>query len=214
MPALTETVYATNGAGLEGPPSRIHASVMSQKGEPINGVVEEMSPVDLRLFLDQPLRMGMLVNVRLNPEGWNSHFETCGVVHRSELMGGGADIGIFLSEHLSEELVAACWLEMRRELRYPVIWSVWAKSEAQKKIVPATVLNYSYSGAQLRMAHAARPGETMTLMNDDPITTATVSWAAPLAGNDFMCGCEMAKSDGLKLALRIQMPSASRSRRG
>jgi len=188
------------------PPGRIHVSVSGHKGSTYSGVIEEMSPSDLRLFLDQPMRIGSLVTVRLSPEGWDAHFEAAGVVHRSELLGGGVDVGIFLSERLSEELIAACWLEMRRELRYPVIWSMWARSETHRKIIAATVMNYSYSGVQVRVPHAARSGEELTLLTDEPIAVATVRWIAPYNGNEFMCGCQLPKSDGLKLALRLQVP--------
>lgn len=188
------------------PPGRILVTVSGHKGAIYSGVIEEMSPTDLRLFLDQPLRIGSLVTVRLAPEGWDAHFEAAGVVHRSELLGGGLDIGIFLSERLSEELIAACWLEMRRELRYPVIWSMWARSESHRKIIAATVMNYSYSGLQLRIPHAAKPGEELTLLTDEPIATAIVRWTAPLNGNEYLCGCQLPKSDGLKVALRLQVP--------
>jgi hypothetical protein len=213
MPPFVAQTRSASALNSEATPGRIRASLTSPRGGEIRGVVEEMSPSDLRLFLDAPLQIGTLVNVRLTPEGWSSQFEACGVVHRSELLGGGADIGIFLSERLSDDLIAACWLEMRREVRYPVVWSVWARSEMHRKIIPATVLNYSYSGVQLRITHVARLGEQLTLMTDGPITTSTVRWAAAMSGSDLICGCEIPKSDGLKLSLRIQHPSPTRARR-
>jgi hypothetical protein len=187
------------------PPGRIHAVITDQRGVTARGVIEEMSPCDLRLFLEKPLKIGTLVNIRLSPEGWNCHFDCAGVVHRAEFLGGGSDVGIFLSQSLAEELVAACWLEMRRELRYPVIWSIWAKTEANKKILAATVLNYSFSGLQLRMPYAAKSGEKIDLLADELITTATVRWTAPYNGTEFVCGCQFDRGAGLKLALRVQL---------
>jgi hypothetical protein len=187
------------------PPGRIHAAITDQRGATARGVIEEMSPCDLRLFLEKPLKIGTLVNIRLSPEGWDCHFDAAGVVHRSELLGGGSDVGIFLSQPLAEELVAACWLEMRRELRYPVIWSIWAKSDAHKKIIAATVLNYSFSGLQLRMPYAAKAGEKIDLLSDELITTATVRWSAPFNGTEFVYGCQFDRGAGLKLALRVQL---------
>jgi hypothetical protein len=192
----------------DAPPGRIHALLTDHRGVTARGVIEEMSPCDLRLFLEKPFKIGSLVNIRLTPEGWNCHFDAAGVVHRAELLGGGSDIGIFLSESLAEEIVAACWLEMRRELRYPVIWSLWARSDANKKIIAATVLNYSYSGLQLRMPHAAKAGEKIELLTDEHITTATVRWTAPFNGTEFVCGCQFDRGAGLKLALRVQLRSA------
>jgi hypothetical protein len=172
----------------------------------VNGLIEEMSPTDLRMFTTRSLPIGMLVNVRLSPEGWSSHFEAAGVVHRSEPLGGGSDVGVFLGERLSEELVAACWLEMRRELRYPTVWSVWARSASQRKIMAATVLNYSFSGLQLRVPNPVSAGEELTLMSDQPLSTATVRWVAQTSSQEYMCGCQLPKSDGLKMALRLQLP--------
>ncbi len=170
-------------------------------------MIEEMSPIDLRIYSEDPLPIGSLVSVRLAPEGWDCQFEANGVVHRSEQLADGTDLGIFLAEPLPEELVSACWLEMRRELRYSVVWAAWARPESEKKIVAATILNYSYSGVQLRLPYAPKAGEQITLLTDTPIATATVRWAAPYGGNQYFCGCQMAKSDGLKLALRVQLSS-------
>lgn len=173
----------------------------------ISGAIEEMSPTDVRIYSDESLPIGALVSIRLAPEGWDCQFEANGVVHRSEQLADGTDIGIFLAEPLCEELVSACWLEMRRELRYAVVWAAWARAESQKKIVATTILNYSYSGVQLRLPYQPQPGEQITLLTDSPIATATVRWAAPYGSNQYFCGCQMAKTDGLKLALRVQLSS-------
>lgn len=188
---------------------RIRAHVVCSDLGAVAGTIEEMSPSDVRIYCDEALPIGSLVTIRLAPEGWDCQFESNGVVHRSEQMADGTDLGVFLSEPLSEELISACWLEMRRELRYAVVWAAWARPESQKKIVAATILNYSYSGVQLRLPYQPQPGEQITLLTDAPIATATVRWAAPYGPNQFFCGCQMAKSDGLKLALRVQLSTNS-----
>lgn len=195
----------------DAPPGRIHATIIDPRGLTGRGVIEEMSPIDLRLFIAVPFKVGSMVNVRLSPEGWKCHFDVNGIVHRSEQLAGGADVGIFLSQALSEELVSACWLEMRRELRYPAIWSLWARSEAHQKVIAATVMNYSYSGLQIRMPHAAQPGEQVCLLSDEPIADATVRWVAPFNSTESICGCQVERGDGLKLALRLQLRPARRN---
>ena len=186
---------------------RIRVQIVNNELGTISGSIEEMSPTDVRVYCEDALPIGSLVTVRLSPEGWDCRFEVNGVIHRSEQLADGTDLGVFLSEPLSEELISACWLEMRRELRYAVVWAAWARPESQKKIVAATILNYSYSGVQLRLPYQPQPGEQITLLTDAPIATATVRWAAPYGPNQFFCGCQMAKSDGLKLALRVQLSS-------
>jgi hypothetical protein len=184
---------------------RIRATASNPTLGSVTGTIEEMSPTDIRIYSEEQLPIGSLVNIRLAPEGWDCQFEANGVVHRSEILADGADMGIFLAEPLAEELISACWLEMRRELRYSVVWAAWARPESQKKILAATILNYSYSGVQIRLPYQPQAGERITLLTDSPIATATVRWAAPYGPNQFFCGCQMAKSDGLKLALRVQL---------
>jgi hypothetical protein len=162
---------------------RIRATASNPTLGSVTGTIEEMSPTDIRIYSEEQLPIGSLVNIRLAPEGWDCQF----------------------AEPLAEEPISACWLEMRRELRYSVVWAAWARPESQKKILAATILNYSYSGVQIRLPYQPQAGERITLLTDSPIATATVRWAAPYGPNQFFCGCQMAKSDGLKLALRVQL---------
>ncbi|MBX3444690.1 MAG: PilZ domain-containing protein [Planctomyces sp.] len=189
---------------VDTPPGRIRASVVCRRGIAQDGVIEEMSPIDLRLFVRNPVAVGTLVTVRLSPENWDCHYDVVGIVHRCERLAMGVDLGLFLDQPMSDELIAACWLEMRRELRYPVIWSIWARSHTHGKIIAATIQNYSFSGLQLRMPHAARPGEEITLVADEPLASATVRWSAAVNGHEFVYGCQMNRGDGARLALRLQ----------
>jgi hypothetical protein len=171
-----------------------------------------MSMLDLRMMVDEALQVGELVHVDLQPENWPGVIPAAGMVHASEATIGGQLLGVFLSEPLPADFAAACWLEMRRELRYPCNWPIWVRFGAERRLFTGMLRNYSRSGLQLQVARPVRKGETVTIVGDEPLVDGVVRWAAPHRGNSTVVGCAAPPGSGLKLALRLQT-SADRSRR-
>lgn len=173
------------------------------------GSVTELSPRDVKIEFSRPLKLGSLVEIELSSSLYGFSVAVHGLIHWREHTNGTWLVGAFLNQTLPDNVIQHCWSDLRKELRYDFRWDCELLVHRDRQRHPATLLNYSRSGAMIQSARHAAKGEEVLVVDpgsaEKPaLVRGIVRWVTQGEDGAALLGCELPDDQGSRLAAYLR----------
>jgi hypothetical protein len=166
-----------------------------------NGFVAEVAPSDIRVEINEPLALGSPARFHLTSVYYD--FETIieGMVHWQVRRNDRYLAGVFLTQPLSEEILARCWSDTRRETRYTGCCHVEVVTEHGS--IRGLLVNYSRSGLLIQMRQVIALNQVLTIRTRQYSVRCIVRWSTDDSECGHLIGCERLGGDGDEIVRMI-----------
>ncbi len=181
--------------------------IQRSSGQPLEVQIVRISTSEVKLRTPEILAPHEPILLTISDPAGHTVWRSPGEVHWSVNRPGSHEVGVFLHQRVSDELIAWTKWDRRNQLRYAVSIPAFVWWDTIHESVPVTVVNYSSNGIAILTSEPGHVGRNFLLStyNDEKlpiIVQGTCCWqVAHELG--YLVGCELPPLQGRRFSGRV-----------
>lgn len=192
------------------PVVRLFPLIELDEGRTVGVKIRQAGREEVRLDAQIPLETGTVVVLRIEDEQGDIWFRAASEIHWSHAIPGGASVGLYLGQPLTDQLLTWPDWDRRESLRYSLDLPVKFWWQGSTTAIPARLANYSVNGLGIVCPERVILGRQAVIaagssLQDIVCVSAVPCWQVETS-DGVMIGFELPEGEGKRFGGHLHKP--------